>query len=169
MLSLALLIIVISIVFIVVLLCSEGWSWLAYRIYSAHSVASVCEEVPFTLNESKGTVEKMEEDGTFQRLPCTEDRNVGHQPFYYFLFEKKRVQYVFEWKAEGTLWRGHYRYLKKRNSFAVGQTVELHYQKGKPWRYAIEDQTLWTWFWVKLAAYAVLLAVGICLFAHAIA
>ena len=140
MLSLALLIIVISIVFIVVLLCSEGWSWLAYRIYSAHSVASVCEEVPFTLNESKGTVEKMEEDGTFQRLPCTEDRNVGHQPFYYFLFEKKRVQYVFEWKAEGTLWRGHYRYLKKRNSFAVGQTVELHYQKGKPLRYATESR-----------------------------
>lgn len=168
MIPVAIAMITVSVIYITLTLCSEGWSWLAYRLYTPRSVAVVSEENPFTLDHSKGTVERMGEDGTFQRVACTEDRSVGHQPFYYFLFERKLVQYVFEWEAEGTRWRGHYRYLKKGNSLTVGDTAELHYCKDKPWQYVVKDQKLWLQGGVKLIVYSLLLAMGVILLQSAI-
>lgn len=168
MISFALFLIAFSVLLLILLLCSEGWAWLSYRVYSTRRMATVCEETPFTLDHSKGTVEKMAEDGTFHRLPFSEDRKVGHLPFYHLLFEKDRVQYVFEWEAEGTRWRGHYRYLKKKNFLPVGDEIELHCLKGKPWRYAVKDPALWRQFGIKLLIYIGLLAVGIALLASAI-
>jgi len=168
LISLALFLIAFSVLLLILLLCSEGWAWLSYRLYSSRCMAVVREETPFTLNHSKGTVEKMAEDGTFHRLPFSEDRNVGQLPFYYLLFEKNRVQYVFEWEAEGARWRGHYRYLKKKNFLTVGEEIELHYLNGKPWRYAVKDPALWHQLGIKLLIYIGLLAVGIALLASAI-
>jgi len=167
MIQMALILIVAACICLAILACSEGWAWLSFRRYGGRCAANICAEVPFTLDMSKGTVEQQMEDGSFQRILSTEDRNVGHQPFYYFLFEKRRVQYVLTWEAEGTLWRGHYRYLKKKGALPVDGTVELRYQTGKPWRYAIQDPALWRALWIKLAAYGLVLAVGIVLLVRA--
>lgn len=167
MIPVALLLIVMALICLVILFCSEGWTWLGYRLYGEKCVASVCEETPFTLDMSKGTVEKQEQDGTFHRISATEDRSVGHLPFYYALFEKGKVQPVLQWEAEDAVWRGHYRYLKEKGTVPAGAQVEVHYQKGKPWRYAIKDPALWRQFWIKLAVYGLVLAAGIVLFVQA--
>lgn len=123
MISIALMIMVFALPLLAVAVCDEGASWLGYRLYSGRGSAVVCQEVPFTLDQSKGTVEKLGPDGVFQVLANTQDRNVGHLPFFFRLFEKGKNQVVLQWEADGAIWRGHYRYLKKPGSW---------------WRFAVE-------------------------------
>lgn len=42
---------------------------------------------------------------------------MGHLPFFFRLFEKGKNQVVLQWEADGAIWRGHYRYLKKPGSW----------------------------------------------------
>lgn len=168
MISLALCLMALAVLLLVVAVCSEGASWLGYCLYSGRSSASVFQVVPFTLTESKGTVERQGPDGTFAALPNTQDRSVGHLPIYFQLFEKGKSQYILQWEAEGALWRGHYRYLKKEGFWRPSDTLELRYQQGKPWRYAVKDTALWRRFALEVVCCLALFALGLLLWRAAI-
>ena len=103
------------------------------------------------------------EDGSFCPVEYTTDRSVGHMPFYHWLFERGEYQYVLQWQAEGTLWQGHYRFLKKKGEWKIGDEVSLHYRRGKPWMYGVKDERLWRFFLGKCLLNVTVIFAGVIL------
>lgn len=164
MVQLALLVIALGLIWLVAALCTEGYAWWQYRRYPVEARAVVVDEMAASLDISRGTVEVQQADGGFQRIMETGDRNVGHQPFYHFLFEKNKYQYLLQWEAEGKVLRGYYRFLKKKGAWMIGNHVTLHCQPGKPWNYAVKDEQVWRVFLGKCLGAVTVLFVGIILF-----
>lgn len=121
---------------------SDGRQLGKYYFYKKKSIASVAEIRPFTINDSRNAVEVLDEDGVWQKLRQTEDRAVQLRPYGFLLFEEKKPMIRFEWQAEGKHYRANYRYLRRKPTWQVGDTVELHYAAGKPWSFAVEDPRL---------------------------
>ncbi len=163
MIALSLILITLSIMLVVITLSEEGWAWLSFRRYRAECEALIVSETPANYSTSKGLVEKLEADGSFHYVAQTQSKSSGKPPFYFELFEKNKVCYVLEWPAKNTLWRGHYRYLKEKGSWKVGDTIPIRYQPDKPWHYSVEDRELWQRFIIKLASEAVLIFTSIAL------
>lgn len=168
MVQVALLLIVFGFVLLILAVSVEGREWLRYCISPVQLEAQVVDEVPYTFDCSRGTVEVMQADGFFQRLPETEDRSVGHLPFYHMLFEKDKVQYIVLWNLEGNTYRGHYRFLKKRGTWKVGQRVPLRCDRKSPWRFALWDEELWRFFLGKCLLDVLILFAGILLLIYAV-
>jgi len=146
MIQAAILLIVMSLVFLGITISTEGWAWLRYRCYGSSCEALVWDEIAFTLDCSRGTVEEQAEDGSFRRVHSTEDKNVGYQPFYHMLFEKGRYQYILEYRANGKTWHGYYPFLKKKGTWKIGDRIQLRYRTEKPWNYAVKDEQTWRLF-----------------------
>lgn len=153
--------IAVSLVLLICTLSTEGWDLLSYNLYSGFTQAFVIDEKPFTLNLSKGTVEEQIDDENFERIKTTEDNVVGYFPFYHQIFESNKVQYVFEWKVNNKIFRGHYRYLKKKGTWQTGQEISLHFLTDKPWKYSVNDKSLRRSFAIKVTIYTILLFIGI--------
>lgn len=168
MIQTAMLLIVGSLVLLGVTICTEGWAWLQYRCYGESCEALVWDEISFTLDCSRGTVEQQAEDGSFQRILSTGDRSVGQLPFYHILFEKGKYQYIFEWQANGRVWHGHYPFLKKKGTWKIGDKVKLRYRAVKPWNYSVEDEQIWRTFLWKCLLGVMLFFCGILILAFAV-
>lgn len=168
MIQTALIMIVLGIVLLILAVSNEGLAWLRYRVGPVHCEAQVMDEVPFTLECSRGTVEEVQPDGSFRRLSETEDRNVGLPPFYHMLFERNKFQYMLQWQLNGKTYKGHYRFLKKRGSWKIGGSIPLRCYPEKPWKYAVRDESLWRLFLGKCLLDVVILFAGILLLIYAV-
>lgn len=146
MIQFALLVMVLGFVALVAALCTEGLAWWQYLGFQGQTAAQVVDEMEASFAVSRGTVEVQMEDGSFRPVEPTTDRSVGHMPFYHWLFERGKYQYVLQWQAEGKLWQGHYRFLKKKGEWQVGDSIALGYRTGKPWVYGVKDEKLWRVF-----------------------
>ena len=168
MVQVTLVMIVFGMVLLILAVSNEGLAWFRYCFGTVQCEAQVIDEVPFTLECSRGTVEEQQEDGSFRRLVETEDRNVGLPPFYHMLFERNKFQYVLQWQVSGKTYRGHYRFLKKRGTWKVGGSIPLRCYSGKPWKYAVRDESLWRIFLGKCLLDMVVLFAGILLLIYAV-
>lgn len=161
MIQIAILLIAGALILLLITISTEGWAWLQYRCYGETCEALVWDEVAFTLDCSRGTVEQQMGDGSFQRIQSTGDRSVGQLPFYHMLFEKGKYQYILEWQANGKVWHGHYPFLKKKGVWQIGDKIQLRCQAEKPWHYAVRDEQIWRKFLWKCLLDMMLLFVGI--------
>jgi hypothetical protein len=114
MIQFSLVLLVLGLLGLTMALCTEGLAWWRYCFLRGEATAQVTDEVPAAFDTSKGTVLIRNEDGSSNPVESTMDRSVGHAPFYHWLFERGKFQYVLQWEAEGKRWQGHYRYLKKK-------------------------------------------------------
>ena len=163
MIRFALLTAVLGFIALVTTLCTEGLAWWRYLAFRGRTVARVVDEMTASFSASRGTVEVRQEDGSFRPVESTGDRSVGHMPFYHWLFERGKVQYVLQWEAEGKLWQGHYCFLKKAGSWKIGDEIPLHYRKGKSWLYGVKDEPLWRVFLGKCLADVTVIFAGVIL------
>lgn len=163
MIQFSLVLLVLGLLGLTMALCTEGLAWWRYCFLRGKATAQVTDEVPAAFDTSKGTVLIRNEDGSSNPVESTMDRSVGHAPFYYWLFERGKFQYVLQWEAEGKRWQGHYRYLKKKGIWEVGDSIRLRYRPGKPWIYGVKDETLWRTFLGKCLGNMALIFTGIIL------
>lgn len=163
---LSLLLIAFGVLVVIIALCTDGWFCLSYHLYSGRCTATVSGEIPFTLTCSKGCVEQYKSDGSV--LTRAADRSVGHLPFYYLLFEKGKFQYILDWRANDSLFRGHYFFLKPKGAWRIGEEKELHFRPNAPWHYAIRDRAVMCRFVRQLFLGLVLLVIGCFLFVQSI-
>lgn len=163
MIQLALLVMILGLMALVATLCTEGLAWWQYLRFRGQTQARVVDEMPASFAKSRGTVEVQMEDGSFCSVEATTDRSVGHMPFYHWLFEREKYQYVLQWQAEEKLWQGHCRFLKKKGEWKIGDEVSLHYRSGKPWMYGVKDERLWRIFLGKCLLNVTVIFAGIIL------
>lgn len=142
-------------------LFSDGRHWLNYRLYSGRTMAKVYEIRPFTMNDSRSSVEQLWPDGTWKRLQQTEDRAVQLRPYGFLLFEQNKPMVRFSWEAEGSRFRGNYRYMYRTPLWNLRDTVELHYLPGKPWMYEAANPKLSISIFLKAGLGIVLILAGL--------
>lgn len=144
----ALVFLVLGILCLAMTLCDEGLAWWRYCRCRGETTALVVDRVRFTFDMSLGAVLVRGEDGTFAPVHSTTDRSAGQAPYAWWLFHRGKDQVVLQWEAEGRLWKGHYRYLKK-GGWQIGERIPLRYRPGRPWCYGIRDEGMWRVFLAK--------------------
>lgn len=148
--------------------CEEGIAWWRYRFCRGTASARVTDKVKFSFDMSRSTVLMMRPDGVFEPVASTADRSTGQFPFAYWLFQRGKYQYVLQWEAEGKQWKSHYRFLKKKGDWEIGDQVPLRYHTGRPWLYGIRDEALWRVFLAKCLADVTLIFLSVILMMTAV-
>lgn len=139
-------------------LCTTGRELLSWHLYRGTASAVVSEVRTLHAPRSKGLVEESADGTHFTRIRTTEDREVGHWPFVFDLFDWNKNQYIFQWNAEGKVYRGHYPHLKSAGGREPGSAVPLRYKEGQPWKYAVADPAVRYGFLVRTALYVSVIA-----------
>lgn len=168
MIQVSLVLLVLGIIGVFLTLCTEGLAWWHYRFLRGKTTAQVMDEVASSFEVSRGTVLVQQKDGSFSPVESTMDKSVGHAPIYHWLFERGKFQYVLQWESEGKSWKGYYGFLKKKGNWEVGDSIPLRYRPGKPWVYAVKDESLWRGFLGKCLIYVVMIFLGIILMMTAV-
>lgn len=165
--QLSLVLIVLGVVMLFVVLCTQGFDILKYIIYRGRTEATVYSVEKFDLAKSKRVVWRQVDGKEFIPINSTQDRSFHRPPTLYGRVGKT-MQASIKWSAEDTNWRANYPYLRKKGGWKVGEDVMIHYSTEKPWKYAMRDRAMWIGTLLECILYIVLIIIGVVLFANQI-
>lgn len=168
MFQISLVLLTLGILCLALTLGDEGLAWWRYCRCRGKTTALVVDRMPFAFDMSQGAVLVMEEDGAFKPVAETTDRSAGQAPYAYWLFHRGKDQIVLQWEAEGRVWKGHYRYLKKNGGWKIGDRIPMSYRPGKPWCYGVRDEEMWRVFLAKCLGEVSVVFLGIILMMTAV-
>ena len=157
LMQISFLLIVLGGLLLIVTLCTEGMACIGYFIYKGKTEAVVSSVEEHSIEKSKRLVEKQKQDGEYEAILATQDRSVHYVPWKM----KGKKLAVIKWNTGESNWRARYPYLRKREIWEEGDTLELHYSLNRPWKYAVCDKHMWIVAGIKCVAYAGIVLIGI--------
>lgn len=141
------------------LLCTkvpDSINWLRYKGQGRACIVSV-EKADVTV--SRRMVKEKKDGKKFAPIKETLDKNVAYPPF---TFRMRRKYYlVLEWKVGDKTFQANYPYYQKVDRWKQGEKVDIRYSVQKPWKYSIQDLSLWKASWVLCLIDLGLIAAGI--------
>lgn len=152
--------IVLGVFLFVLLLCTQVSDCIKYFLYKENTKAVILEIEDFSIKKSRRLVERKLDNDTYVAIPATQDKNVHYFP----LSLKRKKQIIISWMVEDIHYRARYPYLQTKESWQIGEEIELHYSKNKPWKYAILDKHMWIMTFIKCIAYIGISVIGIFIF-----